>query len=120
MAFLDQEVSTWAIVEAMSANTFSITQSTGEKVGKLVQTTGSLISGYVIAFMQGWKLTLFISTVIPLILASGYAMNISISMASKKVHEANGNAGKIVKQVISAIKIVVPFFGKKSFRHKYP
>ncbi|MCO5571430.1 hypothetical protein L7F22_025170 [Adiantum nelumboides] len=113
MAFFDQEVSTGAIVESMLADTFSIKQATGEKVGKLVQIAGSVISGYVIAFTQGWKLTLFVSAVIPLILASGYAMNISISKASKKVHEANSNTGKIVEQVVSAIRTVVPFSGER-------
>ncbi|KAI5072373.1 hypothetical protein GOP47_0012479 [Adiantum capillus-veneris] len=113
MTFFDQEVSTGAIVEGMSADTFAIKQATGEKVGKLVQIAGSVISGYVIAFTQGWKLTMFVSAVIPLILASGYVMNHSISKASKKVHEANANAGKIVEQVISAIKTVAPFSGER-------
>ncbi|KAI5072374.1 hypothetical protein GOP47_0012480 [Adiantum capillus-veneris] len=112
MAFFDQEVSTGAIVEGISADTFAIKQATGEKVGKLVQIAGSVISGYVIAFTQGWKLTMFVSAVIPLILASGYAMNHGISKASKNVHEANGNAGKIVEQVISAIRTVIPFSGE--------
>eukprot|EP00250_Pteridium_aquilinum_P017054 c23431_g2_i2 orf=424-4389(+) len=119
MAFFDQEVSTGAVVEGMSADTLYIKQATGEKVGKLVQIAGTVMSGYAIAFSQGWKLTLFVSAVVPLILASGYAMDLTISKTSRKVHEANSNAGKIVEQVISAIRTVVPFCGEKKAVQAY-
>lgn len=119
MAFFDQKVSTGAVVEGMSADTFYIKQATGEKVGKLVQIAGTVLSGYAIAFSQGWKLTLFVSAIIPLILASGYAMDLTISKTSRKVHEANSNAGKIVEQVITAIRTVVPFCGEKKAVEAY-
>lgn len=113
LSFFDLEVSSGVVVDGMTADTFHIKQATGEKVGKLIQILGTLLSGFVIAFSRGWKLTLVMSAIIPLILASGYAMDLIISKTSRKVFEANGNAGNVLEQVISAIRTVVPFGGEK-------
>ncbi|MCO5597338.1 hypothetical protein L7F22_051414 [Adiantum nelumboides] len=119
LSFYDQEVATGAVVESITIDTFHIKQATGDKVGKLVQILGTLLSGYIIAFAQGWKLTLVASAVIPLILACGFGMDLIISKISKHVIDANGKAGCIVEQVITAIKTVVPFGGEKKAVEAY-
>eukprot|EP00250_Pteridium_aquilinum_P018802 c24211_g1_i1 orf=757-4551(-) len=119
LSFYDQEVTTGAVAEGITADTFHIKQATGEKVGKLVQVLGTLLSGYAIAFSQGWKLTLVGSAIIPFILISSYAMDFAVSKTSSMVFVANGNAGCIVEQVITAIKTVVPFGGEKKAVQAY-
>eukprot|EP00250_Pteridium_aquilinum_P017118 c23463_g1_i1 orf=1-2490(-) len=119
MTFFDEEVCTGAVVERISADTFHIKQATGDKVGKLIQILGTLLCGYAIAFSQGWKLTLILSAFIPLILLSGYAMNLAISKTSRLVFESRGRAACIVEQVISAIRTVMPFGGEKKALQDY-
>lgn len=119
LSFYDQEVTTGAVVEGITADTFHIKQATGEKVGKLVQVLGTLLSGYAIAFSQGWKLTILGSVIIPFMLISGYAMDLAVSKTSRMVFVANGNAGCIIEQVITAIKTVVPFGGERKAVQAY-
>ncbi|KAI5074222.1 hypothetical protein GOP47_0010183 [Adiantum capillus-veneris] len=113
LSFYDQEVTTGAMVETFTVDIFHIKQATGEKVGKLVQSVGNLLSGYIIAFTQGWKLTLVACTIIPFFLFSGYAMALIVPKISRDVFAANGQASCIIEQVITAIKTVVPFGGEK-------
>ena len=55
---------------------------TGARVGLILQTTGTTITALIVAFTAGWKLTLVILCITPLIILSGKVQ--SLQHASDK------------------------------------
>ncbi|KAH7432151.1 hypothetical protein KP509_07G010800 [Ceratopteris richardii] len=119
LSFYDQEVTAGDAMESIIVDAFHIKQATGEKIGNLLQIFGTLLSGYIIAFIEGWKLTFVASIAIPLIVISGFTMGSIVSKISKSVSAANSKASCIVEQVITAIRTVVPFGGERKALKTY-
>jgi ABC-type multidrug transport system fused ATPase/permease subunit len=65
VAFFDQHTSTGEVVRRMSGDTVLIQDSMGEKVDKFVQLLAVFLSGFAVAFAQGWLLTLVMLATIP-------------------------------------------------------
>ncbi|KAL8158950.1 hypothetical protein V2J09_000487 [Rumex salicifolius] len=119
VAFFDKETTTGEVVGRMSGDTVLIQDAMGEKVGQFVQLVATFIGGFAIAFLQGWLLTLVMLACIPLVVAAGAAMAITISKTSAKGQAAYAKAAVVVEQTIGSIRTVASFTGEKHAVEKY-
>ena len=83
IAFFDQHTNTGEVVGRMSGDTVLIQDAMGEKVGKFIQLVVTFFGGFIVAFTQGWLLTLvMMATIPPLVLAGAVMSNVVAKMAS--------------------------------------
>lgn len=76
------------------------------QVGKFIQLMSTFFGGLVVAFIKGWKLTLVMLCIIPLLVAAGGSMAMVISKMSSRGQQAYAEAGNVVEETISTIKTV--------------
>jgi ATP-binding cassette subfamily B (MDR/TAP) protein 1 len=76
------------------------------QVGKFIQLTSTFFGGFVVAFIKGWKLTLVMLCMIPILVLAGGAMAMIISKMSSRGQQAYAEAGNVVEQTIGAIRTV--------------
>lgn len=91
----------------------------GDKVSNFFQWFSTCIGGFVVGFVYGWKLTLVIISVSPLLVASGGFMATMTTMATKKELSAYAKAGAVAEEVFGAIRTVVAFGGEKKECQRY-
>ena len=75
-------------------------------MGKFIQLVATFVGGFVVAFIQGWLLTLVMISTIPPLVAAGAAMAIFITKLSIKGQTAYAEAAVTVEQTIGAIRTV--------------
>ncbi|CAL9225482.1 unnamed protein product [Arabidopsis halleri] len=117
--FFDTETNTGEVIGRMSGDTILIQEAMGEKVGKFIQLISTFIGGFVVAFIRGWELTLVLMACIPLIVAVGATMALTMSKMVGNRQAAYGEAGNVVEQAVGAIRTVVAFTGEKQAIDKY-
>ncbi|KAJ7544468.1 hypothetical protein O6H91_09G080400 [Diphasiastrum complanatum] len=119
ITFFDVETNTGEVVGRMSGDTILIQEAIGEKVGTFVQLMTTFVSGFTIAFIKGWKLTLVLLSAMPLLIITGGSMAYMISKMSSEGQEAYAEAGTLVEQVVSGIRTVSSFTGEKKAVNAY-
>ncbi|XP_017699893.2 ABC transporter B family member 21-like [Phoenix dactylifera] len=119
IAFFDKETNTGEVVERMSGDTVLIQDAMGEKVGKFIQLTATFIGGFVVAFVQGWLLTLVMLATIPPLVVAGGVMSTVVSKMASRGQAAYAEAAVVVEQTIGSIRTVASFTGEKHAVNKY-
>lgn len=97
----------------MSGDIILIQEAIGEKVGKFIQLTASFAGGFVIAFIQGWLLTLVLISTIPPLVIAGAITSIVIAKQASHGQTAYSAAANVVEQTIGSIRTVASFTGEK-------
>ncbi|CAL4957077.1 unnamed protein product [Urochloa decumbens] len=119
IAFFDKYTSTGEVVGRMSGDTVLIQDAMGEKVGKFVQLVVTFLGGFIVAFAQGWLLTLvMMATIPPLVVAGAVMSNVVAKMASLG-QAAYAESSVVVEQTIGSIRTVASFTGEKRAVEKY-
>ncbi|KMZ57070.1 hypothetical protein ZOSMA_89G00200 [Zostera marina] len=119
IALFDKDGNTGKVIGRLSVDTALIQLSIGEQMGLFIQSFAWFIGGYVIAFYQGWLLTLImISSIPPLLIASVVMFRVQ-NKFSLREQAAYGEAANIVEQTISSIRTVVSFNGEKKAVDSY-
>ncbi|KAG2597027.1 hypothetical protein PVAP13_5KG216000 [Panicum virgatum] len=119
IAFFDKYTSTGEVVGRMSGDTVLIQDAMGEKVGKFIQLVVTFFGGFIVAFTQGWLLTLvMMATIPPLVLAGAVMSNVVAKMASLG-QAAYAESSVVVEQTIGSIRTVASFTGEKRAVEKY-
>ncbi|KAK1437203.1 hypothetical protein QVD17_02991 [Tagetes erecta] len=113
VSFFDKETNTGEVVGRMSGDTVRIQDAIGEKVGKFTQLFSTFVGGFVVAFVQGWLLTLVMLTSIPLMVISVSVMSIMIAKMASRGQTAYAKAATIVEQTVGSIRTVASFTGEK-------
>uniref|UniRef100_A0A3B3S2Z1 ATP-binding cassette, sub-family B (MDR/TAP), member 5 n=1 Tax=Paramormyrops kingsleyae TaxID=1676925 RepID=A0A3B3S2Z1_9TELE len=93
----------------------TINDGLGDKICLFVQFFCTFIAGLIIGFINGWKLTLVILAVSPLLAGSAA---IIASLTSKEL-SAYAKAGAVAEEILVAIRTVVAFNGQKKAVEKY-
>ncbi|XP_020597238.1 LOW QUALITY PROTEIN: ABC transporter B family member 4-like [Phalaenopsis equestris] len=119
IAFFDMETSTGEVVGRMSGDTVLIQDAMGEKVGKFIQLISTFFGGFIVAFVQGWLLSLVMLSIIPLIVLAGAIMSIVVSKMASTSQTAYGDATIIVQQAIGSIRTVASFTSEKISVYNY-
>lgn len=119
IAFFDKEINTGEIVARMSGDAIILQDAMGEKVGQFIQLISTFLGGFIVAFVQGWLLTLaMMSTIPPLVFAGAIISKVIAKMASQG-QSAYAAAADIVDQTITTIRTVASFSGEKQAVEKY-
>ncbi|KAM0955606.1 hypothetical protein ACFX2I_023888 [Malus domestica] len=88
-------------------------------VWKYIQLCSTFLGGFMIAFVQGWRLTVVLLATIPAIVIAGAIMATIMSKMLSRGQSAYVEAGNMVEQTVGSIRTVVAFTGEKKAIEKY-
>jgi ATP-binding cassette, subfamily B (MDR/TAP), member 1 len=91
----------------------------GDKVGSAVQYLSMFVTGFIIAFVFSWKLTLVIVSFFPLLAGSGAIIGKRTAGSTSEGQEAYGSAGAVASETLSLIRTVTAFGGQEEEAHQY-
>ncbi|KAL5007420.1 hypothetical protein ScPMuIL_016226 [Solemya velum] len=91
----------------------------GDKLGAFFQWIAAFVAGIAIGFTRGWKLSLVVLAISPLLVASGGIMTKLMASFTEKELKAYSRAGAIAEEVLGAIRTVVAFGGQEKECKRY-
>ncbi|XP_043117693.1 ATP-dependent translocase ABCB1 [Puntigrus tetrazona] len=97
----------------------TINDGLGDKISVFVQFFCTFIAGFIIGFIYGWKLTLVILAVSPLLAGSAAVWSKILATLTSKELTAYAKAGAVAEEILVAIRTVVAFNGQKKAVEKY-
>ncbi|XP_043549869.1 bile salt export pump [Chiloscyllium plagiosum] len=103
----------------MSDDINKINDAIADQVGIFIQRFTTFISGFLLGFVSGWKLTLVIIAVSPLIGLGAALMALSVSKLTGLGLKAYAKAGAVADEVLSSIRTVAAFNGEKKEVERY-
>ncbi|XP_018080828.1 ATP-dependent translocase ABCB1 isoform X2 [Xenopus laevis] len=124
-AVLHQEMSWFDATQIGTLNTRltedinTIHEGLGDKICIFLQYFATFITGIIIGFIYGWKLTLVIMSVSPLLGLSAAVWTKLLANFTSKELNAYGKAGAVAEEVLTAIRTVVAFNGQNRALKKY-
>ncbi|GKV10457.1 hypothetical protein SLEP1_g21816 [Rubroshorea leprosula] len=113
IGFFDKDIQTGEIIGRMSGDTVLIQDAMGEKVGKFIQLIAGFLGGFIVAFVNGWLLTLVLISSIPPLVFAGAVMSIIIAKLASHGQTSYSVAANVVEQTIGSIRTVASFTGEK-------
>ncbi|CAF1013430.1 unnamed protein product [Adineta ricciae] len=116
--FFDQH-KTGELSTCLTDDINKIANGIGDKLGTVIEIGSTFISCLVIGFIKGWKLTLVVLSMLPIVfLAIIISSRIIGKMVSKEL-KAYGKAGAVAEEVISSIRTVLCYNGQERETHRY-
>uniref|UniRef100_A0A8C1IGI2 ABC-type xenobiotic transporter n=1 Tax=Cyprinus carpio TaxID=7962 RepID=A0A8C1IGI2_CYPCA len=114
-SIMKQEIGWFDVNETGQLNTrltddvYKINEGIGDKLGMLLQSLSTFLAGIIIGFVKGWKLTLVILAISPLLGISATG----VMMLKIQEQTAYAKAGAVAEEVLSSIRTVFAFGGQK-------
>ncbi|XP_027703707.1 multidrug resistance protein 1 [Vombatus ursinus] len=96
-----------------------ISDGIGDKIGLLFQAVATFLTGFIVGFATGWKLTLVILAISPVLGASAALWAKVLSSFTDKELLAYAKAGAVAEEVLAAIRTVIAFGGQKKELERY-
>uniref|UniRef100_A0A2K6GQZ3 P-type phospholipid transporter n=1 Tax=Propithecus coquereli TaxID=379532 RepID=A0A2K6GQZ3_PROCO len=124
-AILRQEIGWFDINDITELNTrltddiSKISEGIGDKVGMFFQAVATFFSGFIVGFIRGWKLTLVIMAISPILGLSAAIWAKILSTFSDKELAAYAKAGAVAEEALGAIKTVIAFGGQNKELERY-
>uniref|UniRef100_A0A8C4WTX7 Uncharacterized protein n=1 Tax=Gopherus evgoodei TaxID=1825980 RepID=A0A8C4WTX7_9SAUR len=97
----------------------TIHEGIGDKICIFVQFFATFLTGIVIEFIYGWKLSLVILSVSPLLAAAAAVGSIFLASFTTKELSAYARAGSVAEEILTSIRTVVAFNGQMKALAKY-
>uniref|UniRef100_A0A8C5FWE2 ATP-binding cassette, sub-family B (MDR/TAP), member 4 n=1 Tax=Gadus morhua TaxID=8049 RepID=A0A8C5FWE2_GADMO len=98
---------------------FKIQEGIGDKMGTLIQSFTTFFASFIIGFVNGWKLTLVILSISPLLGVSAALFSTVLTSFTSKEQSAYAKAGAVAEEVLSAIRTVFAFNGQDKEISRY-
>ncbi|XP_042744187.1 ATP-dependent translocase ABCB1 isoform X3 [Lagopus leucura] len=124
-AIMKQEIGWFDVNDAGELNTrliddvSKINEGIGDKIGLLIQSETTFISGFVVGLVRGWKLTLVILAVSPVLGLSAALWAKILTAFTDREQAAYAKAGAVAEEVLGAIRTVVAFGGQEKEIKRY-
>ncbi|XP_069504348.1 ATP-dependent translocase ABCB1-like [Ambystoma mexicanum] len=124
-AVLHQEMSWFDVNQIGTLNTRltddinTIHEGLGDKICIFVQYFSTFLTGIIIGFVKGWKLTLVILCVSPLLALSAAIWSKLLATLTVKELSAYSKAGAVAEEILTAIRTVVAFNGQQKALQRY-
>uniref|UniRef100_A0AAY4AHF9 ATP-binding cassette, sub-family B (MDR/TAP), member 4 n=1 Tax=Denticeps clupeoides TaxID=299321 RepID=A0AAY4AHF9_9TELE len=124
-AIISQEIGWFDMNEIGQLNTrladdiYKINEGIGDKLGMFIQSVTTFLTGFIIGFVKGWKLTLVILAVSPLLGVSAAIITKVMTTFTAKEQTAYAKAGAVAEEVLSAVRTVFAFGGQKKEIQRY-
>ncbi|KAF7245881.1 Multidrug resistance protein 1, partial [Varanus komodoensis] len=96
-----------------------INEGIGDKIAMLIQGVSSFVTGFIIGFIKGWKLTLVILAISPVLGLSAALWAKVLTAFTNKELAAYAKAGSVAEEVLGAIRTVIAFGGQKKEIERY-
>ncbi|XP_019363912.1 PREDICTED: multidrug resistance protein 1 [Gavialis gangeticus] len=124
-AIMRQEIGWFDVNDVGELNTrliddvSKINEGIGDKIGMLFQAEAMFLTGFIVGFIKGWKLTLVILAVSPVLGLSAAIWAKVLSAFTDKELTAYAKAGAVAEEVLAAIRTVIAFGGQKKEIERY-
>ncbi|KAG8443194.1 hypothetical protein GDO86_011850 [Hymenochirus boettgeri] len=124
-AVLRQEISWFDVNDAGELNSrltddvSKINEGIGDKIAMLLQSVTTFFTGFIIGFIKGWKLTLVILAISPIMGLSAAIWAKVLSTFTNKELKAYAKAGAVAEEVLAAIRTVFAFGGQNKEIKRY-
>lgn len=103
----------------MSDDINKINDAIADQVGIFVQRFTTFLAGFLLGFVNGWKLTLVIIAVSPLIGVGAALMALAVAKLTGRELQAYAKAGAVADEVLSGIRTVAAFGGELKEVERY-
>ncbi|XP_062869573.1 bile salt export pump isoform X2 [Trichomycterus rosablanca] len=103
----------------MSDDINKINDAMSDQVGIFIQRFTTFVCGFLMGFVKGWKLTLVIISVSPLIGLGAALMALFVAKLTGRELQAYAKAGAVADEVLSSIRTVAAFGGEKKEVERY-
>ncbi|KAH6559790.1 hypothetical protein BASA61_000416 [Batrachochytrium salamandrivorans] len=113
------ETSTGELTTRMNADTSLIQEGLSDKVGLMIQFTSSFVAGFIIGFVKGWKLSLVLTTVFPVLAGAVFMLSDVLAGRSTDQQSAYASAGNVAQQVLSSMRTVASFGSEEREVQRY-
>ncbi|XP_061918755.1 phosphatidylcholine translocator ABCB4-like isoform X2 [Entelurus aequoreus] len=124
-SIMRQDIGWFDVSETGELNTrltddvYKIQEGIGDKVGMLIQSFATFITSVIIGLVKGWKLTLVLLSISPLLgLTAALFSTVLVSFTSKE-QAAYAKAGSVAEEVLSSIRTVFAFSGQQKEIDRY-
>ncbi|XP_021098270.1 multidrug resistance protein 1 isoform X3 [Heterocephalus glaber] len=124
-AIMKQEVGWYDVHDVGELNTrltddvSKINEGIGDKIGMFFQSMATFLAGFIVGFTRGWKLTLVILAISPVLgLSAGIWAKVLSSFTDKEL-SAYAKAGAVAEEVLAAIRTVIAFGGQNKELERY-
>ncbi|CAM0948557.1 unnamed protein product [Alopecurus aequalis] len=111
--FDDPKNSSGALGARLSVDALNVRRLVGDNLALTVQIIATIITGFVIAMIADWKLSLVILCVIPLVGIQGYAQVKFLKGFSQDAKMMHEDASQVATDAISSIRTVASFCSEK-------
>uniref|UniRef100_A0A669QVL9 ATP binding cassette subfamily B member 4 n=1 Tax=Phasianus colchicus TaxID=9054 RepID=A0A669QVL9_PHACC len=118
-AVMRQEIGWFDVNDVCELNTrivddiSKINEGIGEKIAMFFQAVATFFTGFIVGFTKGWKLTLVILALSPVLGFSSALWAKMISTFTNKELTAYAKAGAVAEEVLAAVRTVVAFGGQR-------
>ncbi|XP_066503109.1 bile salt export pump-like [Hoplias malabaricus] len=103
----------------MSDDINKINDAIADQVSIFIQRFTTFVCGFLMGFVKGWKLTLVIISVSPLIGLGAAFMALFVAKLTGRELQAYAKAGAVADEVLSSIRTVAAFGGEKKEVERY-
>ncbi|KAF0341593.1 P-loop containing nucleoside triphosphate hydrolase protein [Gigaspora margarita] len=103
------------VTTRITSDTHLIQEGIGEKAIVVIQHVARLLSAFVIAFYKGWKMTLVVICLIPVILITSGVLGSFSSVFLKRSLSHYSDAGTIAEEVFLLLELSAAGVGAKIF-----
>ncbi|NXN74660.1 MDR1 protein, partial [Himantopus himantopus] len=124
-AIMRQEIGWFDVNDVGELNTrllddvSKINEGIGDKIGLLVQAVTTFVTGFIVGLIRGWKLTLVILAVSPVLGLSAAIWAKVLSAFTDKEQAAYAKAGAVAEEVLAAVRTVIAFGGQEKEIKRY-
>ncbi|XP_014643709.1 PREDICTED: multidrug resistance protein 1-like [Ceratotherium simum simum] len=124
-AIMQQEIGWFDVHDVGELNTrltddvSKINEGIGDKIGMFFQSIATFLAGFILGFTRGWKLTLVILAVSPLLGLSAAIWAKILSSFTNRELLAYAKAGAVAEEVLAAFRTVIAFGGQKKELERY-
>ncbi|XP_004582336.2 ATP-dependent translocase ABCB1 isoform X2 [Ochotona princeps] len=124
-AIMRQEIGWFDVHDVGELNTrltddvSKINEGIGDKIGMFFQSVATFLIGFIVGFTRGWKLTLVILAISPVLGLSAAIWAKILSSFTDKELLAYAKAGAVAEEVLAAIRTVIAFGGQDKELERY-
>ncbi len=83
-------------------------------MAQFLQGLATFVAGFVIAFSQDWRLTLFILAFTPFLVIAASIISVLTAKFTTREQKEYASAGAVAEEVLSSIRTVVAFGSEKT------
>ncbi|KAJ1980381.1 hypothetical protein H4R33_005484, partial [Dimargaris cristalligena] len=112
-------VSTGDLTSRISGDVNMLQEGIGSKLSIIVQDCTCFVTGFIVAFVKGWRLALVLMSSLPLLILCGTIMSKLVAARSTQGQDSYAGAGAVAEEVISGIRTVMAFGGQEREAERY-